>query len=135
MVEKNRVIQIADTVKHGARKHKDGTSSVSTATKIISAQHIAFFILAIVGGFRREELMALTWRDIDFENNQIHITKAVAKTKQVEIIKATKTKSSNRTVTISRSVIQLLSELKANRQQRTEWLFIKANGDSGYRYS
>ena len=33
-----------------------------------------FFILAIYGGFRLGEIMGLTWKDVDFQNNVIHIS-------------------------------------------------------------
>ena len=115
-------------VKHGSRKHKDGTPSIVMDTKEIPSHYKILFILAIVGGFRREELVALTWNDIDFENNTVDINKAVAKTKQGEIIKTPKTPTSKRIVSVPSFIIQMIAEYKASRQQNAEWIFIQADG-------
>lgn len=115
-------------VKHGARKHKDGTPSVVMDTKEIPLHYKIIFILAIVGGFRREELIALTWNDIDFDNNLVDINKAVAKTKHGEVIKIPKTPTSKRKVSVPSFIIHMIAEYKTNRQQNTEWIFIQADG-------
>lgn len=37
-----------------------------------------FFLGALLGGFRRGELLALEWTDVDFEENVIHIRKSIS---------------------------------------------------------
>lgn len=51
-------------------------------------------------GFRRGEMIALTWKDIDFEKRTVSITKNAVKTKQGIVIKDRKTRAGNRTVTL-----------------------------------
>ncbi|UOF91056.1 site-specific integrase [Fodinisporobacter ferrooxydans] len=52
-----------------------------------------------LGGFRRGELTALEWSDIDFENNTITIRKSLALTKNGQaVVKDPKTEESFRTV-------------------------------------
>ena len=80
----------------------------------------ALFNLAIYGGFRRGELLALTWSDIDFEKCVIDINKSLAKTKSTGvIIKTTKNKSSDRLVSVPEECIRLLKEVRA--EQRINW--------------
>lgn len=64
-----------------------------------------FFLLAIYTGMRRGELLALTWKDIDFDNKRILVNKSLVKTEKGLFKAATKTKSSNRSISISSFVI------------------------------
>ncbi len=41
-----------------------------------------FFLLAIYTGLRRGELLALTWKDIDFDNKRILVNKSLVKTEK-----------------------------------------------------
>lgn len=76
----------------------------------IATQYKIFFQMALFGGFRRGELIALTWNDIDFEKNLVFITKSAAKTKNGQIIKTPKSKTSNRTVNLPAFVISKLKQ-------------------------
>lgn len=54
---------------------------------------------AMIGGFRRGELIALEWEDVDFENMTISVKKSISLTQDGEpIIKSPKTQNSIRTV-------------------------------------
>lgn len=119
-------IQKPYLIKHGARKHRDGTPSIIYRATMIPLQQRIFFFLAVIGGFRRSELVALTWDDIDFEKEEIHIVKAITKTRKGQITKSTKTKSSIRTVTIPAFIMDMLKEYKS--QNAYEHLFIQADG-------
>lgn len=81
-------------------------------THHIPTQWKSYFTLAIYGGFRRGEMVALTWEDIDFEKETISINKAVAKTKTGQIIKETKTVAGNREIKMPSSCFSLLKEWK-----------------------
>lgn len=97
-----------------------------------------FFILALFGGFRRSELIALTWDDIDFEGNSISITKATIYADHKLITKSTKNDCSTRTVCMSAGIIKVLKHYKAeqNRQrlaigdqwENGDFLFTQWNG-------
>lgn len=62
-------------------------------------KHKTMFYLALLTGARKSELIALTWEDIDWKNNLIHINKAqkYVNSRQVEI-SAPKTKEYVRSV-------------------------------------
>ena len=63
----------------------------------IPFQWQVYFNLAIYGGFRRGELCALTWNDIDFRQRQIRINKSMSSTKEKGMfLKATKTAAGER---------------------------------------
>lgn len=51
-----------------------------------------FFLAALIGGFRRGELIALEWKDVDFKNNTITIRKSISATEGGQAIE-TRTKN------------------------------------------
>ncbi len=63
-----------------------------------SADVWLFPFFALMTGMRKGEILALTWGDIDFENNTIHVTKSVYHEGDRALIKEPKTKSGTRTV-------------------------------------
>ena len=73
----------------------------------------ALITLALDSGARRGEISALLWSDIDFENRTLNINKSlkvISKDKIDE--KDVKTLSSNRTIILSESTIDVLKEYK-----------------------
>lgn len=76
-----------------------------------------YFTIAVYSGFRRGEMIPLTWEDIDFENNTISINKGVAKTKQGPIIKCPKTTSSIRTIELPPICFEMLQKWKIEQMQ------------------
>lgn len=77
-------------------------------------------IICLYTGLRIGELLALTWKDIDFENNIMCISKSAYQAKvdgKTKIMVDTpKTKTSNRIIPISK---QLASILKKNKKKST----------------
>ena len=73
----------------------------------------AFFTLAVFGGFRRGELCALTWEDVDFENSCIHIRHAMSRYNGEEHIKEPKTASGNRSIVLPKCCFDLLREIRS----------------------
>lgn len=80
-------------------------------------QFTPYFYLAIYGGFRRGELIALTWNDIDFDNQTISINKAVTKTKEGQLIKDTKTVAGNREIKLPSQCFKVLKKWKVQQLQ------------------
>jgi len=83
-----------------------------TEHRKIPIQFKVFFNLAIFGGCRNGELLALTWDDVDFENNTISITKAISTVKGKRIVKAPKTRTSVRTISFPSTVMKLVKQHK-----------------------
>lgn len=94
-------------------------------------------------GCRREELLGLTWKDIDFANTTVHINKELVNDNKQLILKSPKTKSSIRDLTIPLFLVDMLKRYK--KEQRLyrinigdQWeglgrmeeyfIFIQANG-------
>lgn len=89
-----------------------------TQERTMPLQLQAFFHLALLGGFRLGEQLALTWNDILFDEKKIVINKAVSRLATGEmIIKTPKTKSGIRTVKVTSSCMRLLSEWKAEQMK------------------
>lgn len=73
----------------------------------------AFFRVLAFVGLRKGEAMALTWNDIDFTDNLIHVNKTLAELQRGNpIIQETKTESSNRTVKVDQQTMNILKEWK-----------------------
>lgn len=103
------------TAPHGGR---GDYGKVACDIRTEPLQLIALFNLALYGGFRRGELLALTWEDIDFQHRTITINKSLAKTKAGFLVKSTKNESSERVVTVPAECITLLKRL--NLQQKEQ---------------
>ena len=130
-------------VKTKGHKRTDDTGIEYTVgdyerTKEIPEQIRVLFNLAIYGGLRKGELLALEWSDIDFDNDTVTISKAVSVVAGQQITKEPKTKTSRRTVSIPHFLTQRIKELKRERLkyrlsigdywQGADWLFIQENG-------
>lgn len=107
-------------------------------TRKVPLQLQVFFNMAMFGGLRRGELIALTWDDIDFNTNIIKITKSTAYVDKKVITKTPKNESSIREVALPGTVMNLLKEYK--KEQRiyqmsigdqwigNNYIFIQWNG-------
>lgn len=74
-------------------------------------QIYTLFRLLAFSGTRKGELLALTWNDIDFKNNTIKINKAVSRGLNSRLlIKAPKTKSSVRDISIDTITMKILKQ-------------------------
>ena len=79
-------------------------------------------MIAIQTGARRSEILALTWDDIDFENNKITINKTLlAKDKGVLEISSTKNLNSNRTILMTSKLKNELLTWKDHQQKEKEF--------------
>ncbi|MCQ6304866.1 tyrosine-type recombinase/integrase [Bacillus cereus] len=67
-----------------------------------------FFSILYYSGARKGELLALTWADVDFEQNAIHINKTEYNRK----ISKPKTKASNRIILLPSHAMNLLKKLQ-----------------------
>lgn len=85
--------------------------------RIIPTQFKVLFNMALFGGLRRGELIALQWDDIDFVNNTVSITKSTGYVNGEAITKVPKTKSSIRTISIPNSVMKLLKQYKIEQDE------------------
>lgn len=109
-----------------------------TEKRTIPTQFKVFFNIAIFGGLRKGELLALTWDDINFEDCSISITKSTAYANKKIIIKDTKNTSSVRTIKLPQSVFDLLHIHKKEQNEYrlsigdawkgNNYLFIQSNG-------
>ncbi|HEL2730566.1 TPA: tyrosine-type recombinase/integrase [Streptococcus suis] len=66
------------------------------------------FTVLFFTGLRLGEALALTWQDIDFSSNTIHITKSIYVNKGISHISTTKTKAGTRRIIINKKLSQEL---------------------------
>ena len=109
-----------------------------TSTKELPTQLKVLFSLAIYSGLRKGEILALTWDDVDFENNTVAVTKAAAVVGGQQIVKVPKTRNSYRLISIPRSITQQLQQWKLEQTryrlkvgaywQGDNWIFTQDDG-------
>lgn len=106
-----------------------------------SLKWYAFFRMVAYTGMRKGEALALTWKDIDFDNHVITINKTLTRgLKNRLIIQSTKTKDGRRKISIDSFTINILKKWKIkqaelmltrgiNSNKPTQLVFSKINGD------
>ena len=109
-------------VEYGKRKRTDKTGNQYDVTGYTSdhrtpLQFKVFYTLAIYGGFRCGELLALRWNDVYFDERTISINKAVAHLPHEQKIKAPKTPAAIRDIVLPEVCFDLL-KLWREEQQR-----------------
>lgn len=78
--------------------------------------YVSIHVLAYTG-MRKGELQALRWSDIDFKNSTIAITKTAVNTKGGYLVNPTKTKDSNRTITIDAATLLMLQQWRLEQRK------------------
>lgn len=92
---------------------RTAASTSDEATAKASADVWIFPFIAIHTGMRKGEILALQWKDIDFDNNKIYVTKSIYYESNTPKVKLPKTKNSIRTVPLLLPLKERLIELKA----------------------
>lgn len=90
------------------------------------------FLISLYSGIRIGELCALQWKDIDFKNNKLIISKTIQrvyikdKDKNISkiIITTPKTKNANREIPINKDFVELLKPLRTDKDN-----YILSNND------
>lgn len=80
--------------------------------KSVSSMFIALYTLCIFSSARRGEIAALTWEDIDFDSMEIDINKAATHVDGDQALKAPKTASGRRRVTVPARCLNALKQWK-----------------------
>ncbi len=128
---------------YGQRCRKDRSGNIRQiqeyqADRSVRLQLKLFFYLAMFTGCRRGELIAITWNDLDFTEGSISITKSACRVNGETIIKSTKTRGSNRLLSVPAVVMDVARRWKKEQAAYrlsigTKWdgndnVFIQWNG-------
>ena len=81
-------------------------------TRKLPTQFKLFFLLAVYGGMRRGEILALEWSDLDFTQRSVSITKSTTIVDGKPLTKGPKTRSSVRVVSVPAFIMELAKEWK-----------------------
>lgn len=115
----------------------------------VNPQYRLFFNMAIFCGCRRGELIALTWKDIDFTKKKIHIIKNTTIVGSKIVTTTPKTHSGIRTVSMPDVVSNMLMDWKTQEKEKMlalgtawkgkrgkdfdeNWVFIRDDGGQMY---
>ena len=109
------------TYKYTCKEHKRTLKSTGetytvpayTEEHTVPLQWRVYFTLSIYGMFRRGEICALTWADLDMKKHIVSITKSVSRTKETgQFVKEPKTAAGVRDLVLPADCFVLLSKLK-----------------------
>ena len=82
-----------------------------------------YLMLAIYSGFRRSEMLGLEWKDIDFENDLIHVRRTSQYTAEKGIYTdTTKTRSSKRVSKLPEVIMDFLRRFRTEQTIEERWL-------------
>lgn len=111
----------------GTRYHVDEYIEI----REIPLQFKVFFNIAVYGGLRRGEIIALTWNDIDFKTNTLSVNKSTCLVGNEMITKEPKTKSSERIIAMPESVMLMLKQYKKEQKELKVKLGDQWKGEDG----
>lgn len=95
-------------------KTPHGANSEFYDDKEVPLQFKTIFYLAVFCGFRRGEMLALKWEDIDFDNGTIRINKSLSNYESgIAKVTTPKNKTSNRIVSAPECCLSLLSQVRS----------------------
>ncbi len=83
----------------------------------------AFFLFALATGMRKGELLALEWKDIDFEKMQVNISKSVSRKKGAKDVKSSlkvgnpKTYKSKRNIPLLSTIVPILEDHRKRQEK------------------
>lgn len=122
------------------------TKELLAALETENIKYKIMVLLDVFTGLRIGELMGLTWNDINFKTCMISVNKASQYLPSIGTFKkSTKNESSNRKMTVPKSIIEALKEyrkwwLEQKVKCGDQWieesnnLFVKWNGEPAYTY-
>lgn len=87
-------------------------------------QWVPFIALVFLAGMRPSEAVALRWGDLDLERRSVSVTKARVNGEEKE----TKTRRSVRTIYLSKRLVKLLIDYKADRAQPGDLIATRKDG-------
>ena len=91
--------------------HAQGDRQTEISEKRMNLMWNAYFHLAIATGFRRGEMIALKWSDVNFVNLTVSVNKAFAQSAEKGMyMKDPKTKSGIRTISVDEETMDILRE-------------------------
>lgn len=104
-------------------------------SKVIETQFKLFFYFALFCGMRKGEVLALQWKDIDFIDNKVNITKSVSYVNNEMIIKEPKTKNSIRIISIPDFMMNIVKQHYQEQSAKVYTLDDAWNNPHGYLFT
>jgi len=86
--------------------------------------------LLLFSGMRRSEMLGLTWDDVDFSKKEITVDKGFVTTRSKgNILKDTKTESSNRIIAIPTQLVNMLKAYKCSQETKSRYVISQKKYD------
>lgn len=132
-----------DTPKYKAKEketlHPDNLNKIIVLLGNEELKHQACFYFGFLCGLRRQEIIGLTWDNIDFENKSFRITQGAIRVKGEKTkTKGTKTAKSIRTLHLPDILYNILKKMKSEQKERRlrlgdrwkgqDWIFTQWDG-------
>ena len=106
------IVPEKEVIRHGKKVIRE---EYKQGELVVAHKYKTAFVVTIFSGVRREELLGLQWKDIDFDKNSININKAVQYTKEDGVfVKAPKSAAGYREIFLPDTCMDKLADLKAD---------------------
>jgi integrase len=96
-------------------------SEVKQLIEVLAIRERTLVLLDVGTGLRMSELFALKWRDINFQDNEIHVTRSMV----MQVVGPCKTEASQKPVPLDPYLAQTLQQWREHAQYRApdDWVF------------
>lgn len=113
LVSRNVASQVKAPPMARQRRPERGVVEANRLLEVIGGERLeAFYVLALMTGLRRGELLGLRWDDIDLSSRQLHVRRALQRVGGKLQMVEPKTGSSVRTVVLPKLAVRYLREHK-----------------------
>jgi integrase len=104
LCDRNPIQWVRQSAKRRAAPDVLTSSETKNLLASLRLRERTLVMLAVTTGLRRSELFALKWKDVDFENKQLHVTRSIVD----RVVGACKTESSQKPVPAHDGLIEVL---------------------------
>ena len=121
LCERNPIEWVRQSAKRRTAPDILTTSEVQSLLANLRFRERTLVLLAVTTGLRRSEVFALKWKDVDFQEKQIHVTRSIVQ----NVVGICKTESSQKPVPAHDDLVEVLRQWHSQTKYKSpeSWVF------------
>jgi len=121
LCERNPIEWVRQSAKRRSSPDIQLTNEVQSLLANLRFREWTLVLLAVTTGLRRSEIFGLKWKDVDFQTNQIHVTRSIVQ----NVVGICKTESSQKPVPAHDDLVEALRHwhCQSRYQSPESWVF------------